>query len=161
MTISSWSRLLSPSAAPELLAPISHSYTAFVHQPHFLKRCAFSPAENQTLLWEFGRSQRSPSPHLSLHVTFPLNLVWTSMYLTYQVCIILNAALSLMKTILSRRPTGWHGESGAALLSLLLSSQVPSQNVILVFPRTLTSLNVSRRSIVRVNWAPSSTSVLQ
>jgi hypothetical protein len=26
----------------------------------------------------------------------------------------LNAALSLMKTILSHRPTPWHGESGAA-----------------------------------------------
>jgi hypothetical protein len=26
----------------------------------------------------------------------------------------LNAALSLMKRILSRKPTGWHGESGAA-----------------------------------------------
>jgi hypothetical protein len=31
-----------------------------------------------------------------------------------QVCIILNAALSLTKNILSRRETGWHGESGAA-----------------------------------------------
>jgi hypothetical protein len=82
MAISSWSRLLWPCAAPELLAPISHSYTAFVH---FLKRGAFSPGENQTLLWEFGSSQRSPmspSPHLSLHVTFPLNLVRTSMYLS-------------------------------------------------------------------------------
>ena len=30
-----------------------------------------------------------------------------------QVCIILIAALSLTIKILSRRPTGWHGESGA------------------------------------------------
>ena len=32
----------------------------------------------------------------------------------YQVCIILNAALSLMKHIISCRPMGWHGKSGAA-----------------------------------------------
>ena len=32
----------------------------------------------------------------------------------HQVCIILNAVLSLTKSTLSRRPTGWHDESGAA-----------------------------------------------
>jgi hypothetical protein len=32
----------------------------------------------------------------------------------HQVCIILNTALSLTIHVLSRRPTGWHGESGAA-----------------------------------------------
>ena len=31
-----------------------------------------------------------------------------------QVCIILNAAFPLTKIILPCRPTGWHGESGAA-----------------------------------------------